>query len=99
MVDVARDVAARAAVDRPLGVHPEEILAITFIDFFVRDARTCVFDNSFAFGNRFQSKQSKTGGSAPYFVFSVTSYVTVIFSQAQSAPLFALTNSQQTQIV
>ena len=84
MVDIACEVAARAAVDRPLGVHSEEILAITFVDFFVRDAGTCVFDDSFAFRNRFQSKQSKTGACAPYFVFSVT----VIFTQCSKFPLY-----------
>ena len=83
MVDVASDVATRAAVDRPLGVDPEEILATTFVDFFVRDAGTRVFDDSFTLGNRFQSKQSKTGCSAPYFVFSVS----VIFTQFSMFPL------------
>ena len=82
MVDVPCDVAARTAVDRPLGVHPEEILATTFFDFFVRDAGTRIFDYSFAFGNRLQSKQSQTTGSAPYFVF----FVSVIFTQCLMFP-------------
>lgn len=83
MVDVAGDVAPRAAVDGPLGVHAEEILATTLFDFFVRDARTSVFDDAFAFGNRFQSKQSESGGSAPYFVFSIA----VILTQCSKFPL------------
>ena len=82
MIDVACDVAARAAVDRPLGVHPEKILATAFFDFLVRYAGTRVLDDSFTFGNRFQSKQSKTGGSSPNLVFSVS----VIFSQRSMFP-------------
>ena len=88
MVDVAGDVAARAAVNRPLGIHPKEILATTFFDFFIRNARTRIFGDSLTFGNRLQSKQSKTSSRAPYFVFSVS----VIFTQCSIFPLLCPIN-------
>lgn len=88
MVDVAGDVAAWTAVDGPLGVHAEEIPATTLFDFFVRDARTGVLDDAFAFGNRFQSKQSESGGSTPYFVFSIA----VVLTQCSKFPLLCSIN-------
>jgi len=80
MIDVACEVAARAPINRPLGIYAEEILAVTLIDFFIRDARPGVLDDSFTFGNRFQGKQSKTCGRASYFVFSVS----VIFTHCSN---------------
>src|SRR5688572_27940859 len=88
MIDVACEVAARAAIDRPLGIYAEEILAVTLIDFFIRDAWPGVLDSSFTFGDRLQSKQSQTGGSAPDFVFSIP----VIFTQGSKFPLLCPIN-------
>ena len=83
MVDVACDVAARTAIDRPLRVYAEEVFPVAPVDYFIRDAWPRVFDDSFTFGYGFQRKQSKTRGSAPYFVFAFP----VIFTQCSKFPL------------
>ncbi len=59
MIDIPRDVAARAAINRPFGIHAKEILAIAFIDLFIGNARPGVFGDPFSFGNRLQGKQAE----------------------------------------
>ena len=51
MVSVARDVIANAAIDRPLGIDSEEILAACLIDNLVRDQRPSVLDDASALWN------------------------------------------------
>jgi hypothetical protein len=64
VIDVARNVAARTAVDRPFAVNAEEILAVTLFDFLVRNVWPGVFDDSFAFGNWLQRKEAEAGSSS-----------------------------------
>jgi len=61
MIDVARNIVAAAAIDRPFPVYAEKIFAITLFDFIVRDARPCVLNNLFPFRNPFDGEQSQAG--------------------------------------
>ena len=56
MIGVTRNILAAATIDRPLLVHAEEILAIAFIYFFVRDARPDVLDDLRSFRNWLRRK-------------------------------------------
>ena len=51
MVGVTRDVVAHAAIDRPLRIDSEEILAACLIDNLVGDQRPSVLDDACALGN------------------------------------------------
>ena len=51
MVGIARDVIANAAINRPLGIDSEEILAACLIDNLVRDQRPSVLDDASALRN------------------------------------------------
>jgi hypothetical protein len=67
MIRVTRQVIASASVNRPFFGHAEEVLAIAFVDNFVRHPWASVFDDLFSFGNAFGSEQAKACGGTPYF--------------------------------
>jgi len=56
MVDVTRRVRALAAVDGPFFVYAKEIFTATLLGFFVRHQPADIFNDSFAFRNRFRGE-------------------------------------------
>ena len=60
MIDVARNVVADAAIDRPSLIHAEKILAVALFNLFVRYSRAGIFDDSLSFWNEFRCKQTQT---------------------------------------
>jgi len=56
MVDVTGEVAARAAVNRPLGIYSKEIFPIALFDFFVGDKRANILNDAPTFRDRFSGK-------------------------------------------
>ncbi len=53
MVNIARSIAARAAVNRPLRIDLKEVFPAPFIHFFVRDKGAGIFDDTLTLGDRF----------------------------------------------
>src|SRR5437588_9165424 len=82
MIDVTRNVSARASIDRPFLVDTKEIFAAARLDFFVGNERPEVLDDSFAFGNALRSKQTETGLRPFDCVRNITSH------RATVAPAF-----------
>lgn len=62
MIDVARNIVAPAAIDRPFLVDAEKIFAVALFDFLIRHARARVLNDLFPFGNSFDREESQAGG-------------------------------------
>ena len=67
MIDIARDVVARTTVDGPLRINPEEVFAISFFDFGIRDQWPEIFDDSFSLGYGLECDQSQARSCSLHF--------------------------------
>jgi hypothetical protein len=61
MIYVAGDIAAGAAIDRPFTTNCKKILAVSLVDFLVRNIGPGVFNNPFALWNGLRRKQPQPG--------------------------------------